>query len=155
MSDEIHIHVSVPGQCVSVYAGAILLWQAPVSTAANGTGSEEGSYQTPLGWHHVAEKIGDDEPYGTVFEGRLPTGDVWSPEDPPIDKDLILTRILWLGGDEAQNATSRNRYIYFHGTNHIENIGTPASLGCIRLRNDDMLRLYEYAQIGTRVLIEE
>lgn len=154
MSEELHFHVSVPHQVVSVHAGEMLLWQAPVSTAAKGVGCEEGSYMTPPGWHFIAEKIGEDQPLGAVFRNRQPTGEVWLPAVPQEDQDLILTRILWLAGAEPHNANTQRRYIYFHGTNHPGKIGTPASHGCIRLRNADMVRLFDYAEVGTRVLIE-
>jgi len=154
MSDGIHLQVSVPQQVLTVYAGELILWQAPVSTSAYGIGIEPNSYKTPPGWHVIAEKIGDDAPWGSVFESRRPTGEVWSPNNPPSFKDLVLTRILWLAGETPENATTQARFIYFHGTNHENKIGTPCSHGCIRLRNDAMIRLYDEVAVGTRVLIE-
>ncbi len=129
------------------------------STAAKGTGSKEGSNQTPLGWHEVDERIGDGLPVGAVFVGRKFTGDVWKPGD-QTTKDLVLTRILWLRGLEAgKNAgpgiDSHARYIYIHGTPAEDKLGTPASMGCVRLSNDDMVSVFERAESGTRVLITE
>lgn len=149
------LHVDTKRQRLSVKAGDVVLWQAPVSTSVHGPGEEEGSHRTPRGWHRVAEKFGDGEPLGRVFKNRRPTEEVWTADTPPSGEDLILTRILWLDGEEAHNRNSHERYIYFHGTNHEALIGTPASIGCIRLRNADMLRLHdEYAPLNTPVLIE-
>lgn len=140
-------------QRVLVLDGETVLWQAPVSTAAGGCGEKAGSFQTPRGEHRVAEKIGAEAAWGAVFSSRAWTGEIWSPDQPPREEDLVLTRILWLAGVETANANSQERYIYFHGTNHEDEIGQPASHGCIRLKNDDVLRLFDYAEIGTRVEI--
>jgi lipoprotein-anchoring transpeptidase ErfK/SrfK len=148
---NIHFQVEIPRQRVVVWAGEELLWEAPVSTSALGGGENEGSYQTPRGDHVVVEKIGAGAPLGAVFKSRQLTGEIWSPDASPVEDDLILTRILWLAGTEPHNANSQQRYIYFHGTNHEDTIGTPASHGCIRLRNEDMIRLFDYAEVGTPV----
>jgi L,D-transpeptidase YbiS len=131
----------------------VVVWQTDVSTSRHGLGEEEGSNRTPRGWFHVAEKIGNGQPLGAIFQSRAPTGEIWTPEAPLTGDDLILTRILWLAGDEASNANTQKRYVYFHGTNHESRIGTADSHGCIRLRNADMLTLFDYAQVGTRVKI--
>ncbi len=122
-----------------------------VSTAAAGTGNREGSNQTPLGWHRVEERIGDGEPRGRAFKNRLPTaeileGDQLTAEISP--GDYVLTRILWLRGlqpgyNAGPGIDSHDRCIYFHGTNQEQLLGTPASHGCIRLANDDVLALFE------------
>lgn len=148
------LHVSIPHQTVELRDGDSVLWQAPVSTSQFGTGEIPGSFRTPLGKFHIDEKIGDGAPCGAVFKARVPTGDVWQP-GLAVESDLILTRILWLAGDEPHNLNTKNRYIYFHGTNHEDRIGTPASHGCIRLKNDDILALYDITPTGTPVEITE
>ncbi len=154
MADDIELRVLIPAQRVELAAADRLLWSGPCSTSAFGTGFEEGSLRTPTGLHRVGEKIGDGAPWGTVFKGRVPTGEIWSPGC-GLDGDLILSRILRLEGLEPSNANTRDRYVYFHGTNEEEKIGTPAGHGCIRLRNDDIIALYELVPVGTPVHILE
>ena len=125
----------------------------PVSTAKKGTGSEPNSNKTPLGWHRICQKIGDNAEPGTHFVGRKPTDRVWNSSDPVEEKNLVLTRILWLDGEEPHNRTSRDRYIYIHGTNREDLIGTPASAGCVCLKNSDVIQLYDLVPPGTRVEI--
>ncbi|CAF0704587.1 L,D-transpeptidase [Candidatus Methylacidithermus pantelleriae] len=150
--EELWFWVVVPSQVVKVMKGKELLWEAPVSTSAHGCGEEPGSLRTPRGWHRIYQKIGDGQPIGAIFKGRQPTGAIWN-KGTPSQERLILTRILWLEGIEEHNRTTRDRWIYFHGTNWEEHIGTPTSCGCICLRNEDMMRLYEFAQEGTLVYI--
>lgn len=153
LSQGLHLSLSIYAQTVDLKKGTQLLWSAPVSTAKNGIGEVEGSHCTPCGWFCISEKIGDQEPIGTVFKSRKPTGTVWNSNMPPTDEDLILTRILWLEGLEPSNANTKNRYIYFHGTNQELLIGRPASHGCIRLRNKTMIRLFESVETKTPVWI--
>ncbi len=129
------------------------VWEAAVSTSQFGLGEVSGSQCTPRGEFRIAEKIGADAPFGAIFKSRVWTGAVWSSSDPLTEEDLILTRILWLEGVEPSNANTRERYIYFHGTNREDRIGTVASHGCIRLRNTEMIDLFERAEIGMRVVI--
>lgn len=143
------IHVALQNQSLRVIEQGVTLFQAPVSTAAKGTGFAKGSYQTPTGHFMVRERIGEGAPIFTSFKGRRPRS-VWRGEE---SDDAILTRILWLHGLDAENANTYQRYIYFHGTHAEDLIGTPASQGCIRLRNRDMLELFDLAPIGTRVHI--
>lgn len=151
-----HFYVDVPAQKVRVITEAgSLLWETDVSTSRYGLGEQEGSLRTPRGWFEVIEKVGDGAPLGAVFQSRVPTGVIWTPNSPIVSEDLVLTRILWLSGLEPHNANTQQRYIYFHGTNHESQIGTPGSHGCIRLRNADMIQLFDYASIGTRVFILE
>ena len=145
--------VSTAAQTITVFDGRQPVWAAPVSTSKFGPGEESGSHCTPRGLHRVCEKIGAGAPLGSIFKSRLPTGKIWTQEQ-LTEEDLILTRILWLDGLEPANRNSRERYIYFHGTNQEDSIGTPSSIGCIRLRNDDVIRLFDYAEIGTEVLIQ-
>ncbi len=123
----------------------------PISTALNGTGSEEGSYCTPTGQFEISEKHGDDAQTGTIFQSRKATG-VWKPED-DTNSDLVLTRILWLNGLEPHNANTKQRYIYIHGTNHEDSLGTPTSAGCLRMKNTDVIELYELIPEGTQLSI--
>lgn len=131
----------------------------PCSTAAKGLGCRENSNQTPTGWHRIDEKIGDGAAWGAVFVERKFTGKTWSP-DQTTEKDYVLTRILWLRGLEpgvnaGPGVDSHDRYIYIHGTPAEEKIGTPASMGCIRLKNDDVIALYDAVDSGIPVLITE
>ena len=124
----------------------------PVSTSRCGLGTEPGSFRTPLGRFRVGERFGDGAEHGAVFKNRLPTGENGLGAS---DDDLVLTRILWLEGDEEHNANTRERYIYIHGTNHEAAIGQAASHGCVRMRNADVAELYGRAIPGTAVTISE
>ena len=151
-SDRQRIEVSVKNQSLSVI-GVDGREQAvfPVSTSKYGLGSEEGSHRTPLGRFAIDDMIGHDAPERTVFRSRKPVGR-WQPEMVTAD-DLVLTRILWLTGLEESNANTRDRYIYIHGTNQEHLIGTPASHGCVRMLNADVVTLFDMVQPGTEVLI--
>ncbi len=146
------IEVSVAQQQLTVFEEAEAIATFPVSTSKFGLGETEGSHQTPRGQHTICDKIGAAEPVGTVFKGRVPTGEIWTPEW-ETEEDLILSRILWLSGKESSNANSHERYIYIHGTNQEHLIGTPASIGCIRMMNDDVITLFEMVEPGTPVTI--
>ncbi len=129
------------------------------STAAKGTGNREGSNATPLGWHCIDERYGDGLPVGAVFKERKFTGRVWKPGQETKD-DLILSRILWLRGlEQGVNAgpgiDSHARYIYIHGTPEENRLGSPVSMGCIRLSNQDVIAMFDRAQSGMPVLITE
>lgn len=133
-----------------------------ISTASNGAGELSGSECTPRGWHRVRARIGDGLPQGAVLRGRRYTGEIWTPalhaQYP--NRDWILSRILWLCGNEfglnrGGNVDSQRRYIYFHGTPDSEPMGEPRSHGCIRLRNADMMALFERTPVGTPVYISE
>jgi len=125
-----------------------------VSTSGFGLGTEPGSNKTPLGRFAVGEKIGQGAPLGAVFVGRVPTGEVAAFENPEDPRDQVTTRILWLEGLDPENANTRERYIYIHGTNHEEQIGEPCSHGCVRMRNADVVRLFDRVELGTQVTIE-
>lgn len=133
-----------------------------VSTALRGAGEQSGSEQTPRGRHIVRARIGAGLPPGTVFRGRRPTGEVWTPELQAQfpGRDWILTRILWLSGCEPGrnrlgNCDSMRRYIYIHGTPDSEPMGEPRSHGCIRMRNADLVELFDQVPAYTPVIIEE
>lgn len=155
------IRVSIPEQRLWLLddAGA-LLRVYPVSTALNGAGEDAGSGCTPRGRHVVRARIGADAPPNTVFVGRRPTGELWTPELAAANpgRDWILTRILWLSGCEPGinrlgNVDSMRRYIYIHGTPDSEPMGTPRSHGCIRMRNADLIALFDLVPPATPVLI--
>lgn len=141
------------GACIASY---------PVSTGAKGAGEQRGSFQTPRGRHIVRAKIGGGAPEGAVFVGRRATGESCTPEayaaNP--DRDWILSRILWLSGQERGknrlgNVDTFRRYIYLHGTPDQVAVGAPGSHGCIRMRNRDIVQLFELVPAGTPVEIVE
>ena len=145
------IHVSIRDQQLTVKDDEQPIRTYPVSTSRFGIGMEEGSFKTPTGRFRVTEKIGGDMPHGTVFVGRVPL----QPEQAlPLTEDLITSRILWLDGLDEQNANTRDRYVYIHGTKHEDKIGTAASRGCVRMRNADVIELFEMVDEGTPVVIE-
>jgi len=145
------IRISVADQRLDLLSGDGVLASYPVSTSRFGLGSEEGSMKTPLGKFKIGEKIGGDFPSGTVFRNRIPL----APDDAPAPTDdLVLSRILWLDGLEEHNVNTRDRFIYIHGTNHEEEIGQPASHGCIRMKNADLIALFEQVPLGAEVVIE-
>lgn len=106
--------------------------------------------KTPLGQFRISDKIGDGEPPGTIFKARV----ALKPGDPlPDTTDFVTSRILWLDGLEEDNANTRDRFIYIHGTKHEDKIGTPESHGCIRMRNEDVIELFALVDEGTPVTI--
>jgi len=123
----------------------------PVSTSKFGLGDAQGSYATPIGKLRVRKKIGNDMPAGTVFKGRVPTGEVLPVNAP--GRDPIVTRILWLEGLEARNRNAFSRYIYIHGTPEERNIGQPVSYGCIRMKSRDVIELFESVGVNSQVLV--
>ncbi len=137
-----------------------LLTQYAVSTAENGAGCEKNSGCTPLGAHIIRAKIGDGAPPNTVFVGRRPTGEICTPElmvEFP-DRDWILTRILWLSGTELGlnrlgNVDTMQRYIYIHGTPDATDMSKAGSHGCVRMRNNDLIALFDLVPVGTQVNI--
>jgi lipoprotein-anchoring transpeptidase ErfK/SrfK len=146
------IDVSVRDQRLILTRDGEELRSYPISTSRFGIGTEEGSLKTPLGRFRIAEKIGDGAATGTIFKARVALG----PDDPlPDTEDFITSRILWLDGLEEENANTRNRFIYIHGTKHEDEIGTPASHGCIRMRNADVIELFELVDETTQVVIRE
>ncbi len=129
-----------------------------VSTAKNGPGNELGSYCTPVGRHVIRAKIGRGAAFGTVFTRRRPTGEIWSKElaEGGPGRDWILTRILWLCGLEPGrnrfgSVDTMKRYIYLHGSPPTAQMGIPGSIGCIRMRNQDIVDLFDRVPAGTTV----
>ena len=142
---------SAEGACLRRYS---------VSTASSGAGEMDGSGCTPRGRHRIRAKIGAGAPLGAVFRGRRPTGEIWTPELAKAhpERDWILSRILWLCGEESgfnrggQFDTMR-RYVYIHGTGEDQPMGEPLSHGCIRMRNHDVIELFDLVSVGTPVEI--
>ena len=151
MQSQMHIEVSVFNQTLRLMEGGTIVKSYPISTSKFGLGTEEGSNRTPLGNFEIGEKIGDGAPARTIFRSREPSG-TWDPAD-IVEDDLVLTRILWLEGRDPDNANTHERYIYIHGTNQEERIGTPASHGCIRMRNADVIDLFDRVGPGMRLTI--
>ncbi len=122
-----------------------------VSTAKNGLGDKENSFCTPIGKHKIISKIGNNMPKNMLFINRKATSIYVGKNN---NDDLILSRILWLNGIEEHNFNNKNRYIYIHGTNDEKNIGKAVSKGCIRMKNNDILELFNLVNIGDIVLIK-
>ena len=139
--------VSIDDQTLEVIGDGKLERRFPVSTAAKGMGFENGSYRTPTGRFYISDKIGEGMPAGTIFKSREPQG-LWQPGDTAAG-DLVLSRILRIEGIDPENSNTRDRFIYIHGTNHEDQLGTPASHGCVRLSNADMIELFDLVEIGT------
>ena len=134
----------------------------PVSTAKNGAGERNGSFCTPRGRHIIRARIGAGCPENTVFVGRRPTGELYTPElgEKFPGRDWILTRILWLSGCEPGfnrlgEVDTMRRYIYIHGSPDCVELGVPGSIGCIRMRNSDVVELFDLVEPGTPVEIVE
>lgn len=145
------IHISVAEQRLELRTPAgEVLFAAPCSTGAAGTGSAEGSGRTPLGRFCICSKHGENAPLNTVFRGRLPVG--LHPQASR-GEDAILSRILCLHGLEPHNANTRARYIYIHGTADVAQLGTPVSHGCIRLSPQDAAALFDRVPLLTPVEI--
>ena len=150
------LKISIATQTLELFEQAanelpIRLAHYPISSSKFGLGTEEGSNKTPLGNFFIEEKIGDGEPERMIFYRREPTGEIASLGG---EIDHVLTRILWLGGLDPENKNTHDRYIYIHGTNQENLIGTPASHGCIRLRNADVTALFDAVEVGDRIEIK-
>lgn len=157
------ILVSIAGQSLSLIdEGGACLVRYLVSTALAGVGEAKGSYRTPRGRHLIRAKIGAGCPENTVFVRRRPTGEIWTPElaEKHPGRDWILTRILWLSGCEPGrnrlgDCDTMRRYIYIHGSPDFAIMGEPGSHGCIRMRNADIVELFERIPAYTPVEISE
>jgi lipoprotein-anchoring transpeptidase ErfK/SrfK len=155
------LEIDLARQRLRHYADTRLVREYWVSTARNGPGERMHSECTPRGRHAIAEKIGADAPMNSVFVGRRPTGEIWSPAyatTQPPGRDWILTRILWLTGlepgvNQGGEVDSHARYIYLHGTPDDTALGRPGSRGCVRLRNRDIVELFAHVEVGDEVLL--
>src|SRR2546429_9672741 len=146
-----HIVISTRDQKLAVLDRGTLLTTYPVSTSKFGLGDYSRSSRTPLGELEIAKKIGDNAPLGAVFKDRRRTGEIVLPNAP--GRDPIVTRIIWLRGREPQNANAFGRYIYIHGTPEERNLGLPVSYGCVRMRSEDVIKLYNVVGKGAQVTI--
>ena len=157
------IRISLPQQTLELHdEHGKLLRRYRVSTARNGAGEQSGSFRTPRGRHIVRAKIGAGAGANTVFVRRRPTGEVWSPQfaEQFPDRDWILTRILWLSGKEPGHnrlgeVDTMRRYIYLHGSPDNVEMGVPGSIGCVRMRNGDIVELFDLVPAYTPVDIVE
>ena len=171
---NLHIRISTQAQTLTVVAlapeslegglrwapdasGRVLM-QTMISSSKNGLGQQRGSYQTPQGRHVVRAKIGAGAAWNTVFVGRRKTGEIWCPELAAQfpNRDWILTRILWLSGLEPGHnrfgeVDTMKRYIYLHGSPDVVAMGEPGSIGCIRMKNSDIVSLFDLVPAGTTV----
>ncbi len=160
--DSSLIKVSIEEQCLQLIETGRVIMDCRISTARNGPGELIHSECTPRGWHRIRARIGAGCPENTVFVGRRPTGEIYTPalrqQDP--GRDWILTRILWLCGEEPGRnrlgkVDSMRRYIYIHGSPEEDPMGIPSSHGCIKMTNREVIELFDRVSVGTRVLVEE
>jgi hypothetical protein len=152
------LYISVQRQGLFHVRGGKLLAEYPIATASAGLGSEVDSYRTPTGLHRVSEKFGESVPPLGILKDREFTGAYADPDFAGVDKDWITSRILWLTGlepgvNQGGNVDSHERYIYIHGTANEKSVGTPSSMGCVRMRNADIIALFEQVPVGALVVI--
>jgi lipoprotein-anchoring transpeptidase ErfK/SrfK len=148
---QVQIVVSVAEQKLAVVKDGEILKKYTISTSRFGVGDSYGSYRTPLGQLKVTDKIGTGLAAGAVIHHRQPTGEVLAPNAP--GRDPIVSRILWLSGEEACNRNAYQRCVYIHGTPDEKHLGRPMSFGCIRMRSTDVIELYAETPLGTNVSI--
>ena len=153
------IEISIPEQSLALFENGREIRRYAVSTSRNGPGERQGSFCTPRGEHIVRAKIGAAQALNAVFVRRRPTGEIWTPEMAGRfpGRDWILTRILWLSGREPGRnrmgeVDTMRRYIYIHGSPDAVDMGRPGSIGCIRMRNADVVELFDlvppYTPVG-------
>lgn len=158
-----HIDINIASQSLALLDGhGRRVFECPVSTALNGPGERNASGCTPRGKHFVRAKVGGGLPANTVFVARRPTGEIYTAElaSRHPDRDWILSRILWLCGSEpgknrGPGVDSFRRFIYIHGTPDTEPMGVAKSHGCVRMRNADVITLFDLVEPGTAVVIHE
>ena len=160
--DDFLIKISIDEQRLQLLEQDRVVMDVAVATATNGPGEIRHSECTPRGWHKVRAKIGAGCAPNTVFVGRRPTGEIYSPALKAAEpaRDWILTRILWLcglepGRNRLGEVDSMRRYIYIHGCPEEDAMGVPSSHGCVKMRNDEVIDLFERVPVGTNVLIQE
>jgi len=154
--------ISLADQTLDLYEDDTPVRRFLVSTSRNGAGETFGSYRTPRGEHVIRAKIGAGAPVNTVFVRRRPTGEIYGPELAAAHpgRDWILTRILWLSGCEPGfnrhgPVDTMRRFIYIHGTPDTTEMGRPGSIGCVRMRNAELVELFDAVPAGTPVSILE
>lgn len=152
------LYISAKRQALFHVRDGRSLAEYPIATAAAGLGSEVDSYRTPTGLHRISEKFGGAVPPLGILKDREFTGEFADPDFAGVDKDWITSRILWLDGLEpgvnsGGNVDSHERYIYIHGTANERSVGTASSMGCIRMRNADVIALYDQVAVGALVVI--
>jgi len=152
------LYVSVARQHMYHVRNGKLIAEHPIATARNGLGTLRDSYRTPTGLHRISEKIGDDVPPFGILKDRIFTGELADPDFAGVDKDWITSRVLWLEGlepghNQGGTVDSHDRFIYIHGTANERSIGSPTSRGCIRMRNADVIALYDTVDLGALVLV--
>ena len=160
MKKEKHIDIDIVKQQLTLLQKDVVIASYSISTAKNGVGQKNGSECTPLGLHVINSKIGDKVKENSVFIGRKETGEYFDEKlrkNNP-ERDWILTRILWLSGtEEGQNkggeVDTLSRYIYIHGCPDSDSFMKPSSHGCVKMRNKDIIELFEYVDVGTQVFI--
>jgi hypothetical protein len=152
------LYISVHRQTLFHVRNGALLTEYPIATASNGLGAEQDSYRTPTGLHRITEKVGDGVPPLGILKDRTFTGELADPDFAGVDKDWITSRILWLSGlepgtNQGGAVDSHDRYIYIHGTANERSVGTPSSKGCIRMRNADVITLYDQVPVNALVVV--
>jgi len=162
MQKDCHIEIKISEQRLRLFNGNDLAKEYSISTAKNGPGEQMDSECTPRGEHIITEKFGDGCEVNTVLVARESTGELYHPQlrEQFPDRDWILTRILWLTGTESGrnqggDVDSHDRYIYIHGAPDDVKMGEPGSRGCIRMRNEDVIELFNQIEVDTKVLISE
>jgi hypothetical protein len=145
------IVVSIPDQTLALTAQGRTIARYPVSTSKFGAGDIAGSFCTPLGTLFVSGKFGDHLPAGSVIKNRALTGEIIAVN--ALNRDAIVSRVIWLRGMETENFAAHDRCIYIHGTPEERRIGQRASFGCIRMRSRDIIVLYDQVHIGMHVMI--
>jgi L,D-transpeptidase YbiS len=163
IDSNVRIEISLSKQLLALFACGQMLREYSVSTARNGAGEQMNSECTPRGRHLVAAKIGRGAALNSVFVARQATGEIYSPTyaaTQPSNRDWILTRILWLSGcepgrNQGGDRDTYARYIYIHGTPDETVLGTIGSRGCVRMRNVDVVDLFENVEVGCVVEIAE
>ena len=152
------LYVSVERQSLFHVRKGRLLAEYRIATAKAGLGSTVDSYRTPMGLHRISEKIGENVPSLGILKDRTFTGVLADPDFSGVDKDWITSRVFWLDGlepglNKGGDVDSHARYIYIHGTANERSLGSASSMGCVRMRNDDVIELYGQVPVGALVVI--
>lgn len=162
LKDEKIINVDVGKQQLCLLKNDRVIKCYSISTAKNGVGQVNGSECTPLGWHIIRAKIGENEKENTVFVGRRASGEVFNEtlREESTERDWILTRILWLSGlEKGENrgaeVDTMRRYVYIHGCPDADSFVSPSSHGCVKMHNKDVIELFDSIESGIRVFIHE